>query len=75
MVKTPTGETPFLLMFGTEAMVPVKIGMTMYRIMNFNSKKNEESLMNNLDMLEEKRDKATLQETAYKQRMTKYYNS
>lgn len=32
-------------------------------------------LKNNLDLLKEKRDEATLQAAAYKQRMTKYYNS
>lgn len=74
MIRAPTGKTPFLLAFGTKAMVLVEIRMTMYRIMNFDSKKNKESLKNNLDMLEEKRDEATLWTAAYKQRMAKYYN-
>lgn len=75
MVRTPTGETPFILVFGTEVVIPVEIGMTTYRIVNFDSGKNEESLRNNLNLLEEKRDEATLRVSAYKQRMIKYYNS
>lgn len=65
----------FSLAFETKAVVPIKIGMVTYRIANFDSKKNEESLITNLDLLEEKRDEATLRTIAYKQKMTKYYNA
>ena len=27
-VRTPTGETPFRLTYGTEAVIPVEIGLT-----------------------------------------------
>lgn len=74
IIRTPIGEMSFLLVFGTEAVVPTEIEMATYRTTNFNSEKNEESLRNNLDMLEEKRDEATLRVAAYKQRMNKYYN-
>lgn len=73
-VKTPTWETSFILAFGTEAVIPIDVGMTMYRIMNFNFRNNE-GLKNNLDLLEEKMDEAALRMAAYKQRMVKYYNS
>lgn len=43
--------------------------------MNFDLGKNEESLKNSLDLLEDKRDEATLRMATYKQRMDKYYNS
>lgn len=56
MVRTLTGKTSFLLVFETEAMVPIEIGIATYRTMNFDSERNEESLRNNLYMLEEKRD-------------------
>lgn len=55
MVRTPTKETPFLLAFRTKAVVPVKIGMTIYRTPSFDSEKNDEYLRNNLDMLEGKK--------------------
>lgn len=74
-VRTSTSETPFLLAFGIEAVIPVKIGMATYRTMNFNLGRNKEILRHNLDMLKEKRDEATLWAAAYKHKMTKYYNS
>lgn len=73
-VRTPTGETPFLLVFVTEAVILVDAGITTYRTTSFNSEKNDEFLINNLDVLEEKRDEIALQIVVYKHRMTKYYN-
>lgn len=61
--------------FETETVIPDKIGIVTYRTTNFNSGRNEEGFRNNLNMLEEGKDEATLWVTAYKQRMTKYYNS
>lgn len=75
MVRTPTRKMLFSLMFETEVVIPVEIGMTTHITINFNSGKIEEGLRNNLDILEEKRDKAVLQTVTYKQKMTKYYNS
>lgn len=74
-IRTPIGKTSFQLTFETEAVIPVEIGMTMHRTTNFDLGKNEEGLRNNLDLLEEKMDEVTLRTIAYKQRMTKYYNS
>lgn len=64
----------FLLAFGTEAVVLVEIGMTTYRTANFNPERNDEHLINNLDMLEEKRDGDALRIAANKNQMVKYYN-
>jgi len=71
---TPMGETPFSLAFKTKVVVPVEIRMTTHRTANFDSKKNE-GLRNNLGLLEEKRDEATLRVAIYTQKMAKYYNS
>lgn len=64
-----------MLAFGIEVVILVKIRMATHRTENFFSKKNEEDIKNNLDLLEERKDKAALQTVAYKQKMTKYYNS
>lgn len=74
MVRTSTWETPFLLAFGTQVVVSVEVGMTTYRMKNFNPERNEEHLINNLDMLEEKGDGVALRTAAYKNQMAKYYN-
>lgn len=47
-------------------MVPVEIGIATYRTSKFYLEKNEERLRIDLDMLEEKRDGATLQAATYK---------
>lgn len=49
--------------------------MATHIIANFDPGKNGDSLRNNLNWLEGKRDDATLRTAAYKQRMAKYYNS
>lgn len=41
------------LSFGTEAVVPVEIGMTSYRVESFNDKENAEELRINLDLVDE----------------------
>lgn len=75
MVRTLIGETPFSLAFGTEIVIPVKIGMTAHRVTNFDSKKDKEGLRINLDLLTEKRDEVAFWTAAYKQKFVKYYNS
>jgi hypothetical protein len=38
--RTPTGETPFRLTFGTEAVIPVEIGLTSWRTNNHDEDSN-----------------------------------
>lgn len=73
MNKTSTGETPFSLTYGTEAMIPVEIGIPTYRVAN--PQENENELRNNLDLLEERRETAAIKEAKYKRTLEKYYNS
>lgn len=74
-MRIPTSETPFSLAFETEVVVQVEIGIATHRTENFDPKANEKGLRNNLNLLEEKRDKVALQVAVYKQKITKYYNS
>ncbi|XP_020409530.1 uncharacterized protein LOC109946397 [Prunus persica] len=73
--RTSTGETPFSLAFGSEAVVPVEIGEPSYRTETFALKPNEEALSLSLDLLEEHRAHANLRNEAYKQRVSRYYDS
>ncbi|XP_034202328.1 uncharacterized protein LOC117617156 [Prunus dulcis] len=73
--RTSTGETPFSLAFGSEAVVPVEIGEPSYRTEAFAPKQNEEAMSLNLDLLEEHRAQANLRNEAYKQRVSRYYDS
>ncbi|GFY95453.1 hypothetical protein Acr_10g0008380 [Actinidia rufa] len=72
--RIPTGETPYSLVFGTESVIPVEIGMPSFRVLNFDKEINEAELRVNLDLLEEKRESAELRQMAYKCQVAKYYN-
>ncbi|GKF97939.1 hypothetical protein Tco_0293760, partial [Tanacetum coccineum] len=50
----------FSLIYGSEAVLPPKIGLPTYRINIFNPTKNDENLYLNLDLLEERQELATL---------------
>ncbi|RDX67749.1 Tf2-11, partial [Mucuna pruriens] len=69
-----TGETPFRLTYGTEAMIPVEIGEPSPRVSFFVQSNNEEELRTNLDLLQEVREIAHIREYAVKARAAKKYN-
>ncbi|CAL9019593.1 unnamed protein product [Prunus brigantina] len=73
--RTSTGETPFSLSFGTEAVAPVEIGQPTYRTSTYEAEANNEQLALNLDLINELRDQSNMRNVAYKQRIAKYYNS
>ena len=56
--RTPTEETPFRLTYRTEAVIPVKVGVTNTRRAVFNEEGNDDKIQLNLDCLDEVRDKA-----------------
>ncbi|GFS29094.1 hypothetical protein Acr_00g0005330 [Actinidia rufa] len=72
--RIPTGETPYSMVFGTESVIPVEIGMPSFRTSNFDKESNEAELKLNLDLLEERRENAELRQAAYKCQVAKYYN-
>lgn len=39
--KRSTGETPFSMAYGTEAVIPVKVGLSSMRVSNFSSKNDD----------------------------------
>ncbi|GJT15066.1 reverse transcriptase domain-containing protein [Tanacetum coccineum] len=75
MIKSSNGETPFSLTYGTEAVIPAEIGMPTLRTAEIDQTKNNEALGINLDLIEERREKAAIQEAKSKKKMEKYYNS
>ncbi|GJZ52897.1 reverse transcriptase domain-containing protein [Tanacetum coccineum] len=75
MIKSSHGDTPFSLTYGTEAIIPAKIRMPTYRTAAVDTVHNDEELWLNLDLLEEKRERASICEAKAKMKMTKYYNA
>lgn len=50
--STTTGDSPFQLVYGTDALVPVEIGSSSFRISQFKELYNDEGLRLNLDLLD-----------------------
>ncbi|GKV52282.1 hypothetical protein SLEP1_g58870 [Rubroshorea leprosula] len=72
--RTATGEMPYHLAFGTEAVIPVEIGVPSLRISHFELAQNERLLREILDLLDEVREQSRLWTLAYKQRIANLYN-
>ena len=63
--RTPTGETPFRLTYGSKAIIQAKVGLTSYRVHNHDESKNNKAMRLQLDLVDEVR--ATVE-----QRLTRY---
>ncbi|XP_024043643.1 uncharacterized protein LOC112100085 [Citrus clementina] len=72
--KTTTGETPFALAFGNEAVVPAEVGMGTHRTEYFTEEQNDEQICLSLDLLEEKMERASQKVAQCQQRVMRYYN-
>ena len=72
--RTPIGETPFNLTYGTKVVIPVEVGLTSLRKEFFDEQSNDNQLNLNLDCLDEVRDQASQRMTKYQQKMVEHYN-
>ncbi|XP_077248123.1 uncharacterized protein LOC143887814 [Tasmannia lanceolata] len=72
--RTPTGESPFNLSFGTEAVIPVDVGAPSPRVAIFDEQLNGDGLRANLDLLEEAREESRIRVSAYKQKVSNYHD-
>ena len=74
MTRTPTGETPFNLTYGTEAVISVEVGLTSLRREFFDEQDNNDQLKHNLDLVDKVRDQVAQRMAKYKQKIAEYYN-
>ena len=74
IARTPIGETPFKLTYGTEVVISVELGIISIRRKAFHEENNDDKLKVNLDCLDEVRDRASHKMTKYQQKMIEYYN-
>ena len=65
-VRTLTGEMPFRLTYGTEAVIPIKVGVNSMKREAFNEDNNNDQLRVNLDYLDEVRDEASRKMMKYR---------
>ena len=74
-VRTPTGETPFKLAYGSEAVIPAEVHMVNHRIMKYQDEDNEEQLRLNLDLIGKVRMDAEQRTARYKNLRARQYNA
>ncbi|XP_077226393.1 uncharacterized protein LOC143859621 [Tasmannia lanceolata] len=74
-LRATTGESPFNLTFGTEAVIPVDIGVPSPWVSNFSEQFNWDGLRANLDLLKEVREESRIRVTAYKQKVSNYHDA
>ncbi|XP_020426524.1 uncharacterized protein LOC109950806 [Prunus persica] len=72
--RRSTGETPFSLAYGTEAIIPPHITVPSIGIEVGSSEQNSEQMRLNLDLLEGEREKAIVRVASYQQRLKSYYD-
>ena len=72
--RRSTGETPFSLTYGVEAVILVEVNLCSARVSGFSPTENSEFLMKQLSMLEEHWESATIHLVEYQQRLARRYN-
>ncbi|GMP37997.1 hypothetical protein CsSME_00021317 [Camellia sinensis var. sinensis] len=72
--RTPTGETPFRLTYGAEAVIPVEVGLPTPRVLHPDLASAEELHRTHLDLIEELRETAAVRLASYQQKMRTHYN-
>ncbi|XP_060972619.1 uncharacterized protein LOC133038471 [Cannabis sativa] len=73
--RTATGNTPYSLTYGSEAMVPVETQVPSHRNQCYEQHRNHLLLEEALDLLDERREDSQLRNAAHQQRVKKYYDS
>ncbi|XP_071728310.1 uncharacterized protein [Rutidosis leptorrhynchoides] len=72
--KGATNETPFSLVYGSEAGITAEINVLIMRIASFDEISNSEELRENLNLVKDHREMAAIKEAINKQRIASYYN-
>ena len=73
--QSSTMETPFSLVYGSDAMIPVEIHESSPRYQNFVVEESNEERRVNLDLLDEAREEARIKAEAVKRRVERQYSS
>jgi hypothetical protein len=75
MPNAATQETPFFLVHGTEAVLPVEITHEAPRIATYDETTSTEALQDDVDTLDEARDVALARATQYQQSLRNYHST
>ncbi|XP_038693764.1 uncharacterized protein LOC119991491 [Tripterygium wilfordii] len=72
--RRSTGQTPFSLAYGMEAVIPLEIGLPSIRTLALERGENDNALAVSLDLLEEKREQAALKLASYQHELAKVHD-
>ena len=72
--RRSTGETPFSLTYGAEAVIPTEVSLCSARVAGFDLIQNANLMKEHLDWLEECREAATIRLAEYQQKLAQRYN-
>jgi len=73
--QSSTMETPFSLVYGSDAMIPVEIHESSPRFLGFVAEESNEERKVNLDLIDEAREEARIKAEAVKRRVERQYSS
>ena len=69
-----TGETPFFLVYGAEAVLPSELKYGSPRVLAYDENTQEERRIDDVNLLEEKRCRASLRSARYQQGLRRYHS-
>ena len=73
--RKSTGETPILMTYGAEAVIPLETGFPMLKTSSFSPSSNDNLLENGLDLIEERRENAMVQLAYYQHKLKQGYDT
>ncbi|XP_075663275.1 uncharacterized protein LOC142632832 [Castanea sativa] len=72
--RRSTGETPFSMTYGMEAVIPLESGFPTLRSDQYNVESNHDMLCDSLDTIEERREVASVKMGSYQQKLKQTYD-
>nr|XP_023929875.1 uncharacterized protein LOC112041189 [Quercus suber] len=73
--RRSTGETPFSMTYGAEAVIPLETGFPTMKTSSFSPADNDEQLQMGLDLIEERRENAMVRLAHYQQKLRQGYDA
>ena len=75
MPRKSTGETPILMTYGAEAVIPLETGFPTLKTSSFSPSSNDNLLENGLNLIEERRENAMVQLAYYQHKLKQGYDT
>ena len=73
--RRSTGETPFAITYGAEAVIPLEANFPMLRTNSFTPSGNDELLRESLDLIDERKERAMIHLAYYHQKLKQGYDT